>query len=395
MDHFSGDAKETIRSTSLLCNKGPPVARSFRLEDFMSTVNTTIITGTLEIDAPSGDVVVHNTTSDPSADGFYYKLIYQAAARNQGPPSEPTYTDNVWAWGINIGDAPGAKANASKAYGAWHLESKFYQGPSDPPSPLMEHFFTFININNVTIRPIAWTSRWDSSYSDIVLAAHLINFTTQGGQPRITFDFQTANQISLWNGLAQVFETNNVPIVLQERADGTAAYNLPYLDSNDNFSVSRPFTGVGGGGVTVTTGAGSANTVPLVANAPSANAASIQVSCQSSSSAKTGSFGVDAAGNVVFRQESNGGAMFFDYNGTINFRDKNASFKTTITITEQRAALGVPLQVPSYTVASLPSASNAGAGAIVYVTNAAGGPTLAGSDGTNWRIIATLGSVVS
>lgn len=43
------------------------------------------------------------------------------------------------------------------------------------------------------------------------------------------------------------------------------------------------------------------------------------------------------------------------------------------------------VQVPTYTVAGAPSASTAGAGSIIYVSNgAAGNPILAFSDGTNW-----------
>ena len=41
----------------------------------------------------------------------------------------------------------------------------------------------------------------------------------------------------------------------------------------------------------------------------------------------------------------------------------------------------------SYTVAGLPNAATSGAGAIVFVSNAAGGSVLAFSDGTNWRRI--------
>lgn len=42
-------------------------------------------------------------------------------------------------------------------------------------------------------------------------------------------------------------------------------------------------------------------------------------------------------------------------------------------------------QMPTYTVASLPSASGINARAWIYVSNAAGGATPAFSDGTNWR----------
>ena len=44
------------------------------------------------------------------------------------------------------------------------------------------------------------------------------------------------------------------------------------------------------------------------------------------------------------------------------------------------------IKVPTYTVASAPSASDAGAGTIIYVSNgAAGSAIIAFSDGTNWK----------
>ena len=44
------------------------------------------------------------------------------------------------------------------------------------------------------------------------------------------------------------------------------------------------------------------------------------------------------------------------------------------------------IKVPTYTVLTAPSASAAGAGTLIYVSNgAAGSPILAFSDGTNWK----------
>jgi len=48
-------------------------------------------------------------------------------------------------------------------------------------------------------------------------------------------------------------------------------------------------------------------------------------------------------------------------------------------------ASSVPIKLPSYTVGTVPSASTAGAGAHIYVTNETGGAVPAFSDGTNWR----------
>lgn len=43
-------------------------------------------------------------------------------------------------------------------------------------------------------------------------------------------------------------------------------------------------------------------------------------------------------------------------------------------------------KLPTYTVAGVPSAATSGAGTIIYVSNGlAGAPTVAVSDGTNWK----------
>lgn len=45
---------------------------------------------------------------------------------------------------------------------------------------------------------------------------------------------------------------------------------------------------------------------------------------------------------------------------------------------------GATFAAPAYTVSGAPSAATAGAGAIIHVTNEAGGAVLAFSDGTDW-----------
>lgn len=62
-------------------------------------------------------------------------------------------------------------------------------------------------------------------------------------------------------------------------------------------------------------------------------------------------------------------------------------------VTSQNGFFGAT-QFPTYTVATAPSASAAGAGATLYVSNGrAGLPTLAVSDGTNW--ISSAGITIS
>jgi len=54
------------------------------------------------------------------------------------------------------------------------------------------------------------------------------------------------------------------------------------------------------------------------------------------------------------------------------------------------------IKVPTYTVANAPSASDAGAGTIIYVSNgAAGSAIIAFSDGTNWKRSDTGGTIAA
>lgn len=62
-------------------------------------------------------------------------------------------------------------------------------------------------------------------------------------------------------------------------------------------------------------------------------------------------------------------------------------------VTSNNGFIGA-IQLPTYTVASAPSASAAGAGTVVYVSNGlAGAPTVAVSDGTDW--ISAAGTAIA
>jgi hypothetical protein len=71
--------------------------------------------------------------------------------------------------------------------------------------------------------------------------------------------------------------------------------------------------------------------------------------------------------------------------------DNNLAFKTSpdgssfaVGLSFVAAASGVP-KLPSFTVAGLPSAATAGAGALAHVSNETDGAVLAFSDGAAWR----------
>jgi hypothetical protein len=60
----------------------------------------------------------------------------------------------------------------------------------------------------------------------------------------------------------------------------------------------------------------------------------------------------------------------------------------------KQTKFGGSAKLKSYTVATLPGAGTAGAGSLVFVSNASGGACIACSDGTSWKRI-NLGSTVS
>lgn len=84
-----------------------------------------------------------------------------------------------------------------------------------------------------------------------------------------------------------------------------------------------------------------------------------------------------------FDQSLAGGTAFFtNYGGGIAFT--GASGDLTLTANAGEVVMGSPMTLKSYTLATLPSASTAGAGATVYVTDAAGGAVPVYSDGASW-----------
>lgn len=95
----------------------------------------------------------------------------------------------------------------------------------------------------------------------------------------------------------------------------------------------------------------------------------------------TGAWASGSAGGLLL--QGGGGVLFLDsYGGAIQFR--GASFVSLGNLTSTLATFN-SVKVSSFTVAGLPSASTYGAGAVIYVSNEAGGATIAFSDGTNWR----------
>jgi len=89
--------------------------------------------------------------------------------------------------------------------------------------------------------------------------------------------------------------------------------------------------------------------------------------------------------SILFQENFSGRAEIGNLgNGDFAFKTSTngSAFDTGLTLVA--AADGVP-RLPSFTVAGLPAAGTAGAGATAYVSDETGGAVLAFSDGTDWR----------
>jgi hypothetical protein len=94
-----------------------------------------------------------------------------------------------------------------------------------------------------------------------------------------------------------------------------------------------------------------------------------------------------ASGAAQLNDRSTGATdawLLYASGGTLRFFQQNG-LADRITISANGVAVAGSVRSSSYTVGTLPSASGHGAGAIIYVSNEAGGATTAFSDGTNWR----------
>jgi hypothetical protein len=79
--------------------------------------------------------------------------------------------------------------------------------------------------------------------------------------------------------------------------------------------------------------------------------------------------------------------------GDDSFRVKvspdGSSWKEALRVDPSTAGVyfpSAPLRLPQYAKAAAPSAASAGAGALIYVADASGGPALCASDGSIWRM---------
>jgi hypothetical protein len=391
------------------------------------------------IEVPAGTGMVEGGVDNAVNAG----LRVAAGRVTNGPTGEPDYWDTVVGFGTNMSSV-WTPLNPALGSGSFRVESKFAQGGPTDVFGTELHISGFAKTGEeyrafTTFIPHEAGNFATVGGSDVRGA--VVNLQDGSGAQAIKFDWTTANggQISVRRrGTACssiLFESNNVTVLRMLSSDGTTYLPLPYYNANNNIQLSNAVYVVGPAG-----------------NNPMGVPAALAVNCTSAANetsalavngpAVTGNFYamkmLASATGTVFHQMYNSGSgrVVLDMQagaGAANDSivafsnigaggtswsvgldnsdgDKlkiEASYRAVGTaanvFVEFDAAAGVsyfrkPPRMPNYTVATLPSAVTAGAGARAFVTDASApafGAAVAGggavkvpvySDGAGWRV---------
>ena len=361
--------------------------------------------------------------SDPTAPRF--SMSFTSQPWSNGPPGQPSYVDHAAFMGWNY--VAGDREDVSQSGFGIAWESRFYQSGT---------FASEFHLQGKTSTGV--DKRWLSFFlphdggpeSGGYMALDYFAFRDNAGASVMRVDMRN-RMIEFPVGMLTTVDANNTVVVRQKNAAGTAYVSLPYVDNYNRVSVG------GGNGLFVNANTSDGeygavlpvNVTTLAANKSllygqqatqtTGNVYAFNLYNMQATGKVIGGVGNSAGGgNAILeaRVEAGGNDPMLSVliNGGQGYAlgiDNSDGDKFKISAGNQRLGNGTedrvvidantvavvnrPFKLPSYTVAGLPSASAAGAGALAYVSNASGGPTIACSDGTSWRVAPALGATVS
>jgi hypothetical protein len=324
----------------------------------------------LDAFAPPSTYTFDTPLLDPAALGASepkFSICGSAQAFGDGPGGETDYTDHVVSLGWNT-KAPTAQDIAGVPGLCMTLESKRYDAEFQSRFQLRG-----IRPDGTQFHPFAGRFSHDGSGCRLGFKTQLVSFGLEatGANP----------------------ETTNVVEVRPDAALATAKgiiqVDLPYANVHGAWAYGVRFAAATNAEQGIFRGFGNSNwsTYAQIVNIGS-GAGRIDI----------GVTGAAAAYFHLFQAGSQEWAVGKRSDNNFEIAAGSAPGSNTsllIDKTTLQAKFTAAPKLPSYTVAGLPSAATMGAGALAYVSDASGGPTLACSDGSTWRVIAALGATVS
>jgi hypothetical protein len=363
--------------------------------------------------------------TDSTAPKFY--LSFGNYPWDNGPPGETDYWNHVAYMGWNY--LGGDRVDTSQAGFGITWEAKFWNGT------YFGHEFHLQGIDT-SGNPHRWLGFNlpvdGGAGSNFTVSTDLVYLRSGAAEDRVTMALEGSTpRVYVDNGVIFQFNTNNLPNIQQLNAARTATIALPFVDNFDRVAVNNT-KGFFINAVSNDAEYGAVLPINVATLAAGKSLVYGQQSSQTTGSVNAFDFyNMNATVKVVggVGNNANGGNAILEsrvevggndpllsvsINGGAGYSigiDNSDDDKFKISAGTQRlgngtedrividantvAVVNKPFKLPSYTVAGLPSASTAGAGALCYVSDASGGPALACSDGSDWKVVAALGAVVS
>lgn len=381
---------------------------------YIGVVGNDRVNTTLELTEPATP-----TATSLSLTGYTNNVPLNLGLSESEPASGFTDNRRQWYLGYNVDGAGLRVDDTEPAVGISFAINQFNR--SDEPYGNLGFFTT---TTDGTARPFL-SFEWPhntitgTNAQGYIHAQQFAFYNWAGDYALITFNCNS-NKIFLGSSTT-VQATNNVRVLEAINAAGSASVELMTLDTSDRFRTGAPLyinlpstttqaainTNISGSALannyalqtaaaTGTTGA-QIYAYSGVINAPGGLTHLLQNNVDATAAgtkltlaALYGQSGCDV--KVEFVNYNTGGtainyAAGIDMSASAWKLSASTSLGTNdrITVDANTVSLGLPAKLPSYTVAGVPSASTAGAGAMIYVSNESGGAVPAFSDGTNWR----------
>lgn len=343
-------------------------------------------------------------STDPTAPKFDFSVT--SGQWHNGPVGEPDYWDHTATLGFNYAGA--ARQDLTQSGFGITFESKFYQGTF-----AHEFHLQLQDKNGTSHRPLSFFMPVDGGAgSGGGFQSDTVYLQTYAGAERVTWSMAGSSPVMYLINNVQIWSnTNNNTVMRQLNAAGNAYLALPYYNNENRMIMENPMrivTAIAPGQYTaveaIITSASANDTLYFIAGpAVTGTLTSFQAQAGASDDLQhVFSNSGNGASTFIVRVKQNSTAdprVRFENDGiaywTIGIDTSDAnSFKiggytlttdTKLRVDANAAGFAVPVKLPSYTVATVPSASAAGAGAQIYVSDESGGAVPAFSDGTSWR----------
>lgn len=348
--------------------------------------------------------------------------VHVAVNQNAGQAEFPDNAVLVWGWNM---DAGGARRDPAQAGASWRLERSYLLNNVGPM--VAEFHWQLDTKTGVGIRPLGSVVAHDGSLSTLggevdrfILTPNPTDAAAVAAGRQVLFDLKAG--AAALPGMKVRFSASSGPVMEQLNAAGTAYLPLPYYNAQSALLVAPHWTlgaaiSPDGGGRalatwTCTGGLTADDDAVHRVFGPARTGSYFIRGAQGAATARLIDQVYNTAGGVLSEQQllgagdavhaasllSGGGqswswgvhrASGSRFRIAQDYRGLSGNVALEIEPVGLIAAFGGPVRLKSFAAAALPSASAAGAGALIHVNDAPGGAAVAFSNGAGWAYLAS------